>query len=71
MKYLFAFLLSGFLFTGNTSFAQAGNIKNEIRIERYKAITLRDGVKLFADVYLPAAPGKYPTIVILLVTGAT
>ena len=37
---------------------------NEIRIERYKTITMRDGVKLYADVYLPAKPGKYPTIVI-------
>lgn len=25
---------------------------------------MRDGVKLFADIYLPKAPGKYPTIVI-------
>jgi predicted acyl esterase len=39
-------------------------LKNEIKIERYKTIVLRDGVKIYADVYLPAAPGKYPTIVI-------
>lgn len=39
-------------------------LNNEIKIERYKTITMRDGVKLYADVYLPAAPGKYPTIVI-------
>jgi hypothetical protein len=25
---------------------------------------MRDGVKLYADVYLPAAPGKYPVIVV-------
>ncbi len=36
---------------------------NEIRIERHKAVTMRDGVKLYVDLYLPAAPGRYPTIV--------
>jgi putative CocE/NonD family hydrolase len=36
---------------------------NEIRIERHKAVPMRDGVILYADVYMPAAPGKYPTIV--------
>ena len=39
-------------------------VNNEIKIERYRTITMRDGVKLYADVYLPAAPGKYPTLVI-------
>ncbi len=43
---------------------QGGTNLNNIRIERHKAVTMRDGVKLYADVYLPAAPGKYPTIVI-------
>lgn len=37
---------------------------NDIRIERHKAVTMRDSVKLYADIYLPAKPGKYPTIVI-------
>ena len=36
---------------------------NEIRIERHKPVTMRDAVKLYVDVYLPAAPGRYPTIV--------
>ncbi len=36
---------------------------NEIRIQRHIAVTMRDGVKLYVDLYLPAAPGKYPTIV--------
>ena len=44
--------------------SQGELINNEIKIERYKTIPLRDGTKLFADVYLPAKPGKYPTIVI-------
>ena len=46
--------------------SQGELINNEIKIERYKTIPLRDGTKLFADVYLPAKPGKYPTIVIRL-----
>ena len=36
---------------------------NEIRIQRHIAVTMRDGVKLYVDLYLPAAPGRYPTIV--------
>lgn len=37
---------------------------NEIRIERHKAVPMRDGVTLYADVYRPVAPGKYPTIIV-------
>lgn len=37
-------------------------VLNEIRIERNKPVTMRDGVILYADVYLPAKPGKYPVI---------
>ena len=36
---------------------------NDIRIERHKAVTMSDGVVLYADAYLPAAPGRYPTLV--------
>lgn len=36
---------------------------NEIRIERHKAVRMRDGVVLYADVYMPATPGRYPTII--------
>lgn len=36
---------------------------NDIRIERHKPVRMSDGVTLYADVYLPAAPGKYPTLV--------
>ena len=38
-------------------------ILNEIRIERNKAVPMRDGVILYADVYRPAKPGQYPVIV--------
>lgn len=41
----------------------AENTLNEIRIERHKPVRMRDGVVLYADVYMPAAPGRYPTIV--------
>jgi len=37
---------------------------NGIRIERHREIVVHDGVKLYADIYLPATPGRYPTIVV-------
>jgi len=37
---------------------------NRIRIERHREIPMRDGVKLYADIYLPEKPGRYPTIVV-------
>ena len=36
---------------------------NEIVMENLVAIPMRDGVKLYADVYRPAKPGKYPVLV--------
>ncbi|NOT62057.1 MAG: CocE/NonD family hydrolase [Acidobacteria bacterium] len=36
----------------------------EIKILRYQAIPMRDGVKLYGDVYLPRAEGRYPTLVV-------
>jgi len=39
-------------------------LMNEIRVDRYQAVAMRDGVKLYADVYRPAAPGKYPVLVV-------
>lgn len=41
----------------------ADTVLNEVRIERHKAVRMRDGVVLYADVYMPATPGRYPTIV--------
>ena len=35
-----------------------------ILIDHHRAIRLRDGVTVFADVYRPSAEGKYPTIVV-------
>lgn len=37
--------------------------RHEIRILRYQPVEMRDGTILYADVYLPAEPGPYPTIV--------
>lgn len=36
----------------------------EVRIERHKAIPMRDGVVIYGDVYRPAAEGKYPTLIV-------
>lgn len=60
LYYLFALLLFNAVFP-----AQAQEEKSaQIRIERHKTVVMRDGVKLYADVYLPVAPGRYPTIVV-------
>lgn len=38
-------------------------VLNEIRILRQQAIPMRDGTILYADLYMPKKPGKYPVIV--------
>lgn len=35
-----------------------------VKIQRHMPVKMRDGVTLYADVYLPDKPGKYPTIVV-------
>ncbi|NND07359.1 MAG: CocE/NonD family hydrolase [Saprospiraceae bacterium] len=37
---------------------------HDLRIMRHQAVEMRDGVRLFADVYLPEEEGAYPTIVV-------
>ena len=60
--YGFRFLLAvSFLFCSQEGLSQS--LENEIRIIRHVDVTMSDGVKLYADVYLPKLPGKYPTIV--------
>ncbi|MBI1792293.1 MAG: CocE/NonD family hydrolase [Acidobacteria bacterium] len=44
-------------------FPEAYPPTNEIRLENLVPVPMRDGVTLYADVYRPAAPGKYPVIV--------
>ena len=36
---------------------------HEVRVQSHVGIKMRDGVTLYADLYLPAAPGRYPTVV--------
>ena len=45
-------------------FVEANAAPLEIKILRHREIPMRDGVKLYADVYLPATEGKYPTLVV-------
>src|SRR5215471_9330460 len=37
--------------------------QNDIKVDHYVAIRMRDGVNLYADVYRPVREGKYPVIV--------
>jgi len=63
MKYKIS-LLVFLIISISVSFSQDKDSKlNEIRIERHKAVKMSDGVVLYADVYLPEAPGRYPTLV--------
>jgi uncharacterized protein len=39
-------------------------IQEEIRIERYLATPMRDGVKLYGDLYRPARDGKFPVLIV-------
>lgn len=39
-------------------------IKEEIRIDSHVGIPMRDGVKLYADIYRPNRPGKFPVLVV-------
>lgn len=36
----------------------------KIRIERYLAVPMRDGVKLYGDLYRPARDGKFPVLIV-------
>src|SRR5215813_10784262 len=53
------FVIAAFVFTN-----VANSALNEIRVLRYQPVPMRDGVKLYADVYLPRAEGRYPTLVV-------
>lgn len=60
--YGFRFLFAvSFLFCSREGLSQS--VENEIRIIRHVEVPMSDGVKLYADVYLPKLTGKYPTIV--------
>jgi putative CocE/NonD family hydrolase len=59
--HLHYYLLLLFSMIGTGARAQ---VQNEIRILSHQAVPMSDGVTLFADIYLPVAEGKYPTIVV-------
>jgi len=41
-----------------------GDSIQQIRIDRHQPVAMRDGVRLYADVYRPSAPGRWPTLVV-------
>lgn len=46
-----------------TETAAGTGAPHKIRILRHQPVPMRDGTVLYADVYLPAEPGRYPVIV--------
>lgn len=58
MKGLFFLVL---LLAARPGLAQA--ISETIRVEGHVAVPMRDGVKLYADVYRPRREGRFPTII--------
>jgi uncharacterized protein len=46
-----------------TNLSGSDIVLNEVKIVRQVAIPMRDGTILYADIYRPAKPGKYPVIV--------
>jgi putative CocE/NonD family hydrolase len=54
------------LMTACCCYAQSSSHDNpeKIRIERHLATPMRDGVKLYGDLYRPARDGKFPVLVI-------
>jgi putative CocE/NonD family hydrolase len=71
MRLVAFLLLSAFSAAGQPNFAGGGAsspggrpIVTPIKILSHQPVAMRDGVKLYADVYLPAAPGKYPVLVV-------
>ncbi len=62
----FPLLIAGLLAVGIIALwpVNTASALDEIKIERYQAVPMRDGVKLYADVYRPRAEGRYPTLVV-------
>jgi putative CocE/NonD family hydrolase len=60
------FLTFIILLSGGRVWSQPGGepYLNPIMIQRHVAAPMRDGVKLYADIYRPKPEGRYPTIVI-------
>ncbi|HUS05490.1 MAG TPA: CocE/NonD family hydrolase [Bryobacteraceae bacterium] len=56
MKLAVAFILGSALHCAHAA--------EQIQIQRYTAILMRDGVKLYADLYRPKRDGKFPVIIV-------
>jgi hypothetical protein len=56
------FVLAGALL-GASPYREAYPPANDIRMDNLVPVPMRDGVKLYADIYRPSAGGKYPVIV--------
>lgn len=64
MRQVCAFaLLAGAAIAAPVEFPPAYPPANEISVDNLVAVPMRDGVKLYADVYRPAKEGRYPVIV--------
>ena len=59
-------IVAAVLLTACSIYAQPGGLPRleEIRIERYLAAPMRDGVKLYGDLYRPARDGKFPVLIV-------
>ncbi len=66
MPFRFVNFLLLFLFLIPVDAAEPGGkpILNKVKILSHVSVPMRDGVKLYADIYLPEAPGKYPVLVV-------
>jgi predicted acyl esterase len=51
------------LLAAEVTFPEAYPPTNDVVMENLVAVPMRDGVNLYADVYRPKEPGKYPVIV--------
>lgn len=44
--------------------AEVRPVSHQIRVDSNVAVVMRDGVKLYADVYRPVDPGKFPVLIV-------
>lgn len=63
MRFVLLVLLLTAASPAQVKFPAAYPPTNDVVLDNFVAVPMRDGVKLFADVYRPAAPGKYPVII--------
>jgi putative CocE/NonD family hydrolase len=58
--------IAALIFAAGFCCAQPGgnHYSERIRIERYLAVPMRDGVKLYGDLYRPAREGKFPVLIV-------